>query len=515
MISSGDDHVADIPRRTFLEWGIKGGIVAVAAPLVLNRVLSSGALAGSVSPVVPLEPALLDKVLRKALSKGGMFAEIYYEHRISRDILMEENRFKSAVYGISQGAGVRVLSGDKTGYAYTDEVTEARLLRAAEVAGAVARDTRAAPPWDVREEKRPSHVSARIPLGGVADERRVDIIRRAHDAALAYDPRIKMASVSYYDEIRHRTIANSLGLLVRSELPLVFFIVQALGVGNGTSHMGRERFSRRAGLEMFDEVSPESIARASAREAVAMLAAKDAPAGRMSVVMENGWGGVLVHEAVGHPLEADNISRKTGVFVGKLGERVANPIFTMVDDGTLSNFRGTMDFDDEGIQMRRNVLIQDGVLQKFMSHGLSGRQIGMPMTGNGRRESFRHIPIPRMTNTFIENGRDNPADILASTKSGLYVQSLSGGSVNTTTGVFNFTCRQAYLIENGKKTEPVRGATLIGSCLDIIRGIDAIGDNLAFGPGICGKSGQSAEVTAGQPTVRLRGIIVGGTKAAG
>ncbi len=243
-----------------------------------------------------------------------------------------------------------------------------------------------------------------------------------------------------------------------------------------------------------------------------MLEAKDAPAGKLDVVMQNGWGGVLVHEAVGHPLEADNIAKEIGVFTGKLGQTVASPVFTMVDDGTLPNFRGTTNFDDEGTPMKRNVLIQDGVLLKYMSDVLSAKQLKMERTGNGRRESFRYLPIPRMTNTFIEKGKDNPADILASTKSGLYVQSLSGGSVNPVDGVFNFTCREAYLIEDGKKTVPVKGATLIGNCLDVIRNIDAVGNDLDFGPGICGK-GQEAEVTAGQPTVRIRGINVGGTRA--
>jgi len=228
--------------------------------------------------------------------------------------------------------------------------------------------------------------------------------------------------------------------------------------------------------------------------------------------MQNGWGGVLVHEAVGHPLEGDGIARKTGVFTGKLGQKVASDKFNMVDDGTLPNRRGTTNFDDEGTQMKRNVLIKDGVLVKFMTDILSAKQLNMERTGNGRRESFRYIPIPRMTNTFIDNGTDKPEDILSSTKNGLYVQSLSGGSVNPTTGMFNFTCREAYLIENGKKTTPVKGATLIGNCLDVISNIDAVGDNLDYGPGICGK-GQSAEVSAGQPTVRIRGINVGGSRA--
>jgi TldD protein len=250
---------------------------------------------------------------------------------------------------------------------------------------------------------------------------------------------------------------------------------------------------------MFEKVTPESVAVNASREAIAMLDAGDAPAGIMDVVMQNGWGGVLVHEAVGHPLEADNIARETGAFTGKMGQKVANECFTMIDDGTLPN-------------SRRNVLIENGVLKGFMTDILSAKQLSLERTGNGRRESFRHIPIPRMTNTFIAEGGDDPADILASTRKGIYVQSLSGGSVNPVTGIFNFTCREAYLIENGRKTKPIKGATLIGSCMDVISNIDAVGNDLDFGPGICGK-GQSAEVTAGQPTVRIRGINVGGSKA--
>jgi TldD protein len=278
--------------------------------------------------------------------------------------------------------------------------------------------------------------------------------------------------------------------------------------------MGRERLSRHSGFEMFDEVKPEDVARACARESIAMLEAKDAPAGRMDVVMQNGWGGVLVHEAVGHPLEADNIARKIGAFTGKLGQKVASPLFTMVDDGTMPNHRGTINFDDEGTAAQKTVLIKDGVLQMYMTDVLSAGQLKLPRTGNGRRESFRYLPIPRMTNTYIENGKDKPEDVLASTKSGIYVQSLSGGSVDPTSGVFNFTCREAYLIENGKKTTPIKGATLIGSCLEIIQNIDALGNDLDHGPGVCGK-GQAAEVDCGQPTLRLRGINVGGSRARG
>jgi len=506
-----DHFVSDIPRRKFLDLTFKGGVAVMATPALVSQLWSCKSQLPE-SMVLDLDPGLLQKIIQKALENGGDFAEVYVENRISRNISMEESKFKSGVFGISKGAGVRVIAGDKTGYAYTDELSEAKMLRAAEVASFVARGTKTVPPVDLQKTSRESFITVKVPLGDLVDDKRLEVMRRANQAALEYDPKIKMALISYYDEIRGRTIANSEGLYLSDKLPLLFFIVQAMGVGNNTRHMARERLSRHSGFEMFDEVSPEEVARRAAREAVVMLKAEDAPAGIMDVVMQNGWGGVLVHEAVGHPLEADNIAKKVGAFTGKLGQKVASDVFTMVDDGTLPNFRGTINFDDEGTQMKRNVLIENGVLKKYMTDILSAKQIDMERTGNGRRESFRHIPIPRMTNTFIEKGKENPEDILAFTKKGIYIQSLSGGSVNPITGVFNFTCREAYLIENGKKTTPVKGATLIGNCLDVISGIDAVGNDLEFGPGICGK-GQMAEVSAGQPTVRIRNINVGGSRA--
>jgi TldD protein len=503
--------VEDIPRRKFLQVSLKGGIALAAAPSLMTQLLSCKK-AGTLSTKLELDPVIYDKTIRKALDKGGDFADVYVENRISRNIIMEESKFKSADFGISQGAGVRVISRDKTGFAYTDDVSEENLLKAAEVAAYIALGAQKTEPVKVKEQSRQSFITVALPLEDIADEKRLEVMQRANQAALDYDPRIRMVSLSYYDEIRGRTIANSEGLLLSDELPLLFFIVQTLGVGENTRHMGRERLSKHSGFEMFEKVTPEEVARTSARESIVMLGAEDCPAGKMDVVMQNGWGGVLVHEAVGHPLEGDSIAKKTGVFTGKMGQKVASDVFTMVDDGTLPNFRGTTNFDDEGTQMKRNVLIRNGMLEKYMTDILSAKQLGMERSGNGRRESFRYLPIPRMTNTFIDKGKDKPEDILASTKSGIYVQSLSGGSVNPTTGVFNFTCREAYLIEDGKKTTPVRGATLIGNCLDVISNIDAVGDNLAFGPGICGK-GQMAEVSAGQPTVRIRGINVGGSRA--
>jgi len=504
------NSVRDIPRRKFLEMSMKGGLLIAAAPSLLYA-LNSCSGSGATFPPPGIDQALLDRVLAKALEKGGDFADVYIENRISRQIVMEESVFRGGLYGVSQGAGIRVISGNKTGYAYTEELTKDKLLRAAEVASFVAKGGEKAEVKPVSVTDRTSYVTVRVPLQQVADEQRLQILKRADEAARDYDRRIKMTSIEYNDEIRSRIIATSEGVYLQDELPLLFFIVQAMSDDGTNRHMARERLSYHSGFEMFETVSPETVARNAAREAIDMLGAKDAPAGIMDVVMQNGWGGVLVHEAVGHPLEADNIAKGVGAFTGKLGKKVASDCFTMIDDGTIPNFRGTINFDDEGTPAAKNILIENGVLKGFMTDILSARQLNMTRTGNGRRESFRYIPIPRMTNTYIEKGKDNPADILASTPKGIYVQSLSGGSVNPVTGVFNFTCREAYLIENGRKTTPVKGATLIGSCLDVISNIDAVGDDLDFGPGICGK-GQSAEVTAGQPTVRIRGINVGGSR---
>ncbi len=501
-----------MPRRKFLEMGVKGGLVIAATPPLLTHMVSCSGPLGRSAPALDMDKATLDRVIARALRNGGDFADVYLENRHSRQIIMEESSFKSGLYGVSQGGGVRVICGDKTGYAYTEDLTEENLMRAAEIASYVARNGQTITPINIAEGKRDSFVSVQKPLEDIADARRIEVMERANKAALDYDPRIRMAMINYYDQIRGRVLANSEGLYLRDELPLIFFIVETMSDDGRNRHMSRIRTSEHSGFELFEKQTPESVAHQAARESIAMLDAEDAPAGMMDVVMENGWGGVLIHEAVGHPLEADNIAKGIGAFTGKVGQKVASDVFTMVDDGSIPNYRGTINFDDEGTQAKRNVLIDKGVLKGYMTDILSAKQLGLERTGNGRRESFRYFPIPRMTNTFIEPGVHTPEAILRDTPKGIYVQSLSGGSVNPVTGMFNFTCREAYLIENGQKTQPIRGATLIGSCLGVISNIDAVGNDLAFGPGVCGK-GQSAEVTVGQPTLRVRGINVGGSRA--
>ena len=507
--------VGDIPRRKFLEMGVKGGLAIAASPVLIKELLAKAGPGDLPAAGPALDKAMLDRVVARALDKGGEFADVYVEHRISRNILMEESKFKKRRVRHQPGRRRPGHRRRQNGIRLHGRNRRGGLLRAAEVASFIARGSAAVTPGPGPGGHRPPvYITVKLPLGRNRRREAAGRLRRANQAALDHDKRIKMASVSYYDEVRGRTIANSEGLYLSDELPLLFFIVQVLSEGNNTRHMGRERLSRHSGFEMFDEVTPEQVARTAAREAIVMLEAKDAPAGKMDVVMQNGWGGVLVHEAVGHPARGRQHRQED-----RRLHRQARP------EGRQRRLhhdrrRDAPQFPGDDQLRRRG---DAGEAERPDREGRSGQvhdrhPVGQAdrqeRTGNGRRESFRYLPIPRMTNTFIDKGKDKPADILASTKSGIYVQGLSGGSVDPTTGVFNFTCREAYLIEDGRKTTPVKGATLIGNCLEIIQNIDAVGDDLDFGPGICGK-GQAAEVTAGQPTVRIRGINVGGTRARG
>jgi len=316
-MSTNQYFVRDMPRRKFLEMSIKGGMVlAVSSPL-LTQFLSSCSTGPVSAGGMALEKSILDRVIAKALEKGGDFADVYIENRVSRQIVMEESKFKNGLYGISQGAGVRVISGNKTGYAYTEEITEEKLIRAAEVASFVALNGKVTAPVNISDAKRQSFITVQKPLGDIADQKRIDIMKRADQAAMDFDKRIKMAMINYYDEVRGRVIANSEGIYLKDELPMMFFIVQTMSDNGKARHMSRERLSKHMGFEMFDQFTPEVVAQRAARESIAMLDAQDAPAGMMDVVMQNGWGGVLVHEAVGHPLEADNIAKKNRRFYGE------------------------------------------------------------------------------------------------------------------------------------------------------------------------------------------------------
>jgi TldD protein len=500
-------------RREFLKKSACGAGLVMVSPLLIDafgpRISSS--LENQEEPLLGFTKEDLDGLLRAALEKGGDFADIYVERRLRRDIVMEEDRISSIKMGTDQGVGVRVISGDSTGYAYSEALSPNKLQEAAKTASFVARSGGKTEPVPVARGEVSDLIPAAIPLNGVAEDERLTVVRRANEAARSYDGRITQVKVEYREELKEIAIANSQGVWVQDVQPLIYFILHALAVDGDSRHRGRRRISGHTGFELFNGQVPEQVGRGAAEEAVTMLGAVDAPAGQMPVVVSNGWGGVLFHEAVGHGLEADGVQRGTSFYTGKIGKRVGSELVTLLDDGTVPNLRGSFNVDDEGTASQRNVLIENGVLRGFMYNILTARQLGAASTGNGRRQSFRHYPLVRMTNTYLLNGQSSPEEVFAATKNGLYAKEFVGGVVDTTSGSFTFTVREAYLIENGEVTKPVKGATLIGSGPEVLETIDLVADNLDFAPGTCGK-GQWVPVTSGQPTLRIGRITVGGTR---
>jgi TldD protein len=499
----------NVDRRDFLEKMLKFSAATALSPAFFRMLEGSTALAET--SVAPLDEDAIAAVLGKALARGGDFSEVYYEAINSLSLKMSEGAFSEATIGLWEGTGVRTVDGVKNGYAYINGFDHPGLLDAAATAAFVASNSGAGQIAKPVERQLPGTIKVKIPLETIKESQKLELIRQAEAAAREYSPYIKQVDITYSDQIKHRNIANSNGLRIENNIPMIWVVIEVLAEKDGVRHQGRYRISGHQGFEFFDTNSLVDAAREAARESVDMLSAKPSPSGSMPVVIDRGWGGVLIHEAVGHGLEGDFIYKGTSIYADKLGQKIGTNLVTMVDDSSWPNARGTTEFDDEGTIGKRNVLIENGVLTGFMQDLISARMLKMEPTGNGRRESFRHYPIPRMTNTFLDNGNSRAADIVAGTPKGLFVKNLSGGSVDTVSGQFNFVVREAYLIEDGKITTPVAGATLIGKGIDVLQNIDAVGNDLKLGPGICGKE-QWVPVTAGLPTVRvISGITVGGS----
>lgn len=457
--------------------------------------------------------AEMERLLSVALARGGDFADLYFEHRRTSSLLLEEGILRTATSGITCGLGVRVVSGEKTGYAYTDDLSWPAMAKAAETAAHIASGSRVLPPQAVT----PAPVSRRygeatVSTLGVAD--RIALVERADRAARAHDPRIEKVIVSLGDEVKRVRIANSLGVLVDDVQPLFSIRVSAIASENGVRREGSAGGGGRVGPEFFEAKPPEHFAREAARMAVTLLHATEAPAGPMPVVLGPGWPGIILHEAVGHGLEGDFNRKGTSAFSGRIGQRVAAPGVTVVDDGSIPDRRGSLNTDDEGNVPGRTVLIEDGVLRGYLQDRLNGGLMKMGVTGNGRRESYASFPLPRMTNMFMLAGHDDPQDILRSVKRGLYAKHFGGGQVDITSGKFVFSATEAYLIEDGQLGSPVVGATLIGNGPDILTKVTRIGHDLALdeGVGICSKAGQQIPVGVGLPTILVSEITVGGTR---
>jgi TldD protein len=455
---------------------------------------------------------LARRILSRAVSCGADFAEIYVEDRRTMSLHLEDSKVEEAVRGLDRGAGVRVFYGGLAAYAHTDDLSESSLVDAAQKAASAARRGNKTRVLDFSSVKSKLDFPVRKAFHSVAEVEKAELLRRVDREARRCDARVTQVQASYGEDVRHIWIWNSDGRLVEDERNLIQLSVVVLAQKNGLVQRGVGVVGGQMGLELLDRKDPLLEAREAVESAVTMLDARAAPAGEMPVVMNNGWGGVLFHEASGHALEGDFVNQGVSVFTGKLGERVASPLVTLVDDSTLPERRGSFRFDDEGTESQRTVLIEGGVLKGYMWDLAQARRANRSSTGNGRRQSFRHLPMPRMTNTFIEAGDRDPEEIVSSVKKGLFVKMLGGGQADTAKGDFVFSVSEGYLIENGKLTAPVRGANLIGNGPEVLGEISMVGHDLELdkGLGTCGK-GQRVPVSVGQPTLLIPRITVGGT----
>src|SRR5271165_1388820 len=459
----------------------------------------------------------LQSYLSEAMSAGGEYADLYFEYLATSSIAIDESIIKSATQGVSLGVGVRVLSGERTGYAYSDDLSPEKIRHAAKVAACIAKGPAKVEKAGFQEsQKRNLYPVLTAPTETSLAER-VALVRRADAAARAYDPRVFQVQASFVDNLRHVMVATSDGTLSFDRQPMARLNVTALArEGNGVPQRAFHGGGGRVGMEFFqNEHSPEYFAHEAARQAIVQLQATPAPAGEMTVVLGPGWPGILLHEAVGHGLEADFNRKGVSAFSNRIGQQVASPLCTVIDDGSMQNRRGSLNVDDEGVPTQKNVLIENGVLKGYLSDRLSSRLLKTGVTGNGRRESYQHIPMPRMTNTYMLAGDSDPADIVRSVPRGLYCASFAGGQVDITSGNFVFSASESYLIEDGKITRPVRGATLIGNGPEALKFVSMVGNDLKLdeGVGICGKEGQSVPVGVGIPTIKVDRMTVGGTGA--
>jgi TldD protein len=457
----------------------------------------------------------LERYLAEALAHGGDYADLYFEYLATSMIGIDEGIVKTATQGVSLGVGVRVISGERTGYAYSDDLSPEKILAAAKVAACIASGPSKVEKTPLEDGQRRNLYPVLNAPTDASFAERVDLVKRAEKAARALDARIFQVQATYADSLRHVLVANSDGVLNFDRQPMARLSVQALARQNGGSpQTGYSGGGGRVELDFFlSEKTPESFAQEAARQAIVQLDAVEAPAGESVVVLGPGWPGVLLHEAVGHGLEADFNRRGTSAFTGRIGQQVTSPLCTIVDDGTIGSRRGSLNVDDEGNISQRNVLIENGVLQGYLQDKLSSRLMGSRATGNGRRESYEHIPMPRMTNTFMLAGESDPEEIIRSVPKGLYCSSFSGGQVDITSGNFVFCASEGYLIEDGKLTRPVKNATLIGNGPEALKYVSMVGNDLKLdeGIGVCGKDGQSVPVGVGIPTVRIDRMTVGGT----
>lgn len=459
--------------------------------------------------------AILRRTLDRALAGGGDFAEIYLEHTLSRTLGMEDGTVNRAGASVALGAGIRVLKGDATGYAYTEDLSGRALLSAAATAAAVADGPAGAKSAPLAMTRYESRYAVAVPWSAVGVDRKVPLVRAADAAARAQDPRIAKVTVSFTDATSMILVANSAGLLTEDYRPMGTFSVNCVARTGGRSETAVRYVSGREEISWFTPERITAVGSEAAAQAVRLFEAVPAPAGEMPVVLAAGTSGILLHEAIGHGMEADFNRKGTSVYSGRIGQRIASPEVTILDDGTMGRLRGTLNIDDEGTPVQRTVLVENGILRSYMHDRISAAFYGVAPTGSGRRESFRFPPVPRMRNTYMPAGQRDPGEIVASVERGLFAEEFSNGQVDIGGGDFTFYLRSGRLIEHGKLTAVVKDANLIGNGPKVLERIDLVGSDFAMyaGGGACGKDGQSVPVGYGLPTVRVSAITVGGRGA--
>jgi len=502
----------DVYKRMTRRMFVKGAGTVVGVTLTLPAL--SGLL-----PAYDLDagegndpsPQLMNRLVNYSKEKKIDYGDVFYEHSVYRQISMENETVKSIDYSIDKGLGVRVVRKQAQGYAYTQSLKQDDLFSTVDRASQILDKKANAQPVRLKLQPDRGIIPIKQDLNDLTLDKRIEQMRIAADAAKKVSDLVIYRKIDYIEHLRRIMVANTEGTLVADYQPNVFFIVYALAFKDGKRHMGRRRVSYNSGYEMFARGFPRTAGHEAATEALTMLEAKNAPAGQMPVVIANGWGGVIVHEAVGHGCEADAVAKGSSFYEGMRGKQVASETVNMADSGNIKGLRGSYNYDDEGSPSQETVIIRRGKLVNYMTDIRTAKELDLKRTGNSRRESFRHPPLVRMTNTFLMGGTYAPEDIIADTAKGIYAVKFGGGTVDTVTGNFTFTVREGYLIENGKISGPVTGASLIGRGPETLKKVDAVAWDLDWAPGICGK-GQWVPVTVGQPTIRVSEMTVGGVK---
>ena len=459
-----------------------------------------------------LDKSLVEKILNEALSTGGDFAEVFVEKKNSSSLYMIDGKIESALSGKDFGIGIRIFKDLYSVYGYTNDMSEENLLKTAKKIAQAIKGTKADIAINLLKQDIENYNKIEIYPETVSKKSKIEIMKRGYSSAKNYNNEISQVRVSYGDTKQNILVANSEGIWAEDERVRGRIRIESVASDGTEMQTGSMGPGASKGFEFFENMDIESYGREASRIASTILHAEYSPSGKMPVIIDNGFGGVIFHESCGHGLEATSVAKGNSVFAGKLGQMIASPLVSAVDDGTIPNEWGTINIDDEGTPSKRNLLIENGILKGYMIDKLNGRRMGMASTGSGRRESYKYAPTSRMTNTFILNGKSTLEEMISSTEKGIYAKYMGGGSVNPATGNFNFAVMEGYLIENGKITSPVRGATLIGTGSEVLKKIDMVGNNLAYGQGMCGSVSGSLCTNVGQPAVRVSEITVGGRK---